>query len=70
MKRNSNSYRLQMIKNIAHKKQQEHNPMAERIKHLLDDKTEDTESLKDHRFPDVHFDDSAGGWVSNKWGMK
>lgn len=74
MKRASNSYRLQLIKEVATRQQRLHSgdPMANYIQHLLDDKpkNERTNNEVNHRFAGTHFDESAGGWISDRWGMK
>ncbi|WP_162046587.1 hypothetical protein [Vibrio taketomensis] len=73
MKRASNSYRLQIIKEVAVRQERLHSgdPLAAYIQHLLDERP-DVEKNSEHnqRFSGCHFDDNAGGWVSDKWGMK
>ena len=70
MKRASNSYRLQLIKEIATKKERLecNDPMASYIHELLDTKS-NPQNLKEHphRFHGNHFDENIGGWVSDDW---
>ncbi|WP_070963078.1 hypothetical protein [Vibrio sonorensis] len=73
MKRASNSYRLQLIKEVAtrHERVSSGDPMASYIQRLLDSQTEDDNHVENnHRFSGSHFDDHAGGWVSDKWQLK
>jgi len=73
MKRASNSYRLQLIKEVATRQQRLKggDPMASHIQHLLDDKGhDDSKNELNHRFSGSHFDEHAGGWVSDHWGPK
>ncbi|WP_295894340.1 hypothetical protein [uncultured Vibrio sp.] len=73
MKRASTAYRLQLIKEVATKKQREmsNDAMANYIHDLLDDRPHLEENVeRNHRFSGSHFDESAGGWVSDHWSMK
>lgn len=73
MKRASNSYRLQMIKEVATRQQRLKgtDQMASYIQHLLDDQRHDAKTNEfNHRFSGCHFDEHAGGWVSDHWGLK
>ncbi|MGF1696185.1 hypothetical protein L4D20_14255 [Vibrio kyushuensis] len=73
MKRASTAYRLQLIKEVAIKKQRElsNDAMAIHIQHMLDDKPHGEENVeRNHRFSGSHFDEGAGGWVSDTWGLK
>lgn len=73
MKRASNSYRLQMIKEVATRQQRlkGRDQMASYIQHLLDDERHDVKTSElNHRFSGCHFDEHAGGWVSDHWGLK
>ena len=70
MKRTSNSYRLQLIKEVATRQKRLHSgdPFAAHIQHLLDERPDiDKNSEHKQRFSGCHFDDQAGGWVSDKW---
>ena len=70
MKRASNSYRLQLIKEIATKKERLecNDPMASYIHELLDNKSNPQDLKKHlHRFHGNHFDENIGGWVSDDW---
>ncbi|NVJ55372.1 MAG: hypothetical protein HWE19_03335 [Vibrionaceae bacterium] len=73
MKRASNSYRLQLIKEVAtrHERLQSGDPMANYIQRLIDTKpTNDQKVEQNHRFSGSHYDEHAGGWVSDHWGLK
>ncbi|WGV99267.1 hypothetical protein QF117_15095 [Vibrio sp. YMD68] len=73
MKRASTAYRLQLIKEVATRKQRElsNDVMANYIQHLLNDSSHKEECVeRNHRFSGSHFDESAGGWVSDTWGLK
>ncbi|MGF1910692.1 hypothetical protein L4C38_14725 [Vibrio kasasachensis] len=73
MKRASNFYRLQLIKEVATRQDRLHSddPFTTHIQKLLDDEPEiDRNVGANQRFSGCHFDDNAGGWVSDKWGMK
>lgn len=73
MKRASNSYRLQLIKEVATRQQRLKggDPMASYIQHLIDDKSHVERGPEiNHRFSGNHFDEHAGGWVSDHWGIK
>ncbi|RTZ15577.1 hypothetical protein EJ063_10885 [Vibrio aquaticus] len=73
MKRASNSYRLQLIKEVATRTERLNggDPMASYIQHLIDDKSLDERNCEQNqRFSGNHFDDHAGGWVSDHWGPK
>ncbi|AXN30890.1 hypothetical protein HRJ45_04985 [Vibrio coralliilyticus] len=73
MKRASNSYRLQLIKEVATRQERLScgDPMANYIQQLLDSKSEsEPHAEKNYRFSGNHFDDHVGGWVSDKWGLK
>ena len=70
MKRASNSYRLQLIKEIATKNERLDcdDPMASYIHQLLDSGS-DSEHQKEQtqRFHGNHFDEHIGGWISDEW---
>ncbi|KJY83257.1 hypothetical protein TW81_09615 [Vibrio galatheae] len=74
MKRASNSYRLQLIKEVATRQERLKggDPMANYIQHLLDDNphNEKSNSEVNHRFSGSHFDERAGGWINDRWGLK
>lgn len=73
MKKMNPSYRLQMIREIAIKKQaeQDYDPMADYITNLLHDKPSmSNQSEFRQEFSGSFFDESVGGWVSNAWREK
>lgn len=73
MKRASNSYRLQIIKEVATRQERlkSGDPMASFIQHLIDDQPDlETKNEVNQRFSGCHFDEHAGGWVSDRWGLK
>jgi hypothetical protein len=73
MKRASNSYRLQIIKEVATRQQRlkSGDPMVSYIQHVLDEQpTREMHNEVSQRFSGCHFDEHAGGWVSDRWGMK
>ncbi|MEH0665766.1 hypothetical protein H4F18_08155 [Vibrio scophthalmi] len=73
MKRASNSYRLQLIKEVATRQERLHSgdPMVNHIQHMLDAKPKaDASPETNRRFIGCHFDQHAGGWVSDQWGLK
>ncbi|MCL9782036.1 hypothetical protein M9194_11425 [Vibrio sp. S4M6] len=72
MKRASSSYRLQLIKEVASRKQQNSNdPMANYIHQLLSEKADHNDNVElNNRFAGNHFDENAGGWISDIWGLK
>ncbi|WP_076586903.1 hypothetical protein [Vibrio ostreicida] len=74
MKRASNSYRLQLIKEVATRQERLHceDPMVNYIQQLLDDsKSDPFQQYKNSaRFSGSHFDDNTGGWISDKWDVK
>lgn len=74
MKRTSSAYRLQLIKEVASRKQSEiakPDAMADYIHHLLTERPEIDSKKDDQRnFSGLHFDEHAGGWVSDRWTMK
>ncbi|MGD8112733.1 hypothetical protein ACQEXU_01395 [Vibrio sp. TRT 21S02] len=73
MKRASNTFRLQLIKEVAVRQERlsSGDPMASYIQELLDSKPECEQNIEqNNRFVGNHFDDHAGGWVSDKWGLK
>jgi len=73
MKHSSATYRLNMIKQAATRKQHENemsetNPMADYINHLLIEKPQSSQKSElKHNFSGSHFDENAGGWVSDLW---
>ncbi|MGR5118113.1 hypothetical protein ACPV5S_01245 [Vibrio astriarenae] len=73
MRRASTSYRLQLIKEAALKTQgvQTHDPMADYIHHLMEERPDKDSVIEANtRFSGAHFDEGAGGWVSDMWNMK
>ncbi|PNH87798.1 hypothetical protein C1M56_12600 [Vibrio diazotrophicus] len=75
MKRASNSYRLQLIKEVAIRTQASNadptDPMACHIRAIMSEQR-NSEPFKDvnSKFSGVHFDAHAGGWVSDLWSLK
>ena len=70
MKRNSKTYRLQLIKEAVEKRERRlcNDPMVRYIEHLLEEKpTVNKEMNQKHRFIGHHYDEQAGGWVSDRW---
>ncbi|PJC85403.1 hypothetical protein CSW98_14515 [Vibrio sp. HA2012] len=70
MKRNSKTYRLQLIKETVekHERLSCSDPMVRFIQYLLEKKpTKVEETNQKHRFAGHHYDHHAGGWVSDKW---
>lgn len=75
MKHSSTSYRLQLIKDIATRKQTKHkgaDPMAHYIEQILADPQNSSDKTKEAKrnFNGTHFDEQAGGWVSDRWSGK
>ncbi|KOO05440.1 hypothetical protein [Vibrio nereis] len=73
MKRARNSYRLQLIKEVATRRERLNSgdPMASYIQQLIDGKPECDQNVeRNHRFSGSHYDEHAGGWVSDRWGLK
>ncbi|MGR5238060.1 hypothetical protein [Vibrio alfacsensis] len=73
MKRSSNSYRLQLIKEVVTRRERESctDPMAKYIHQLMEERPNyKLEVEQNHRFAGSHFDEQAGGWVSDLWSMK
>lgn len=67
MPRNSQSYRLQLIKEVANRKQPiNSDPMANYIQTLLNNHSTPKQEKK-RNFSGLHFDEHAGGWVSDRW---
>ena len=73
MKRASNSYRLQIIKEVVTRREREActDPMARYIHQMMDElHTSKLDVEQNHRFAGSHFDEQAGGWVSDQWSLK
>ncbi len=73
MKRASSTYRLQLIKEVATRRdrQRSNDPMANYIQTLIDNKDDcDTSVERNQRFSGNHVDEHIGGWVSDHWGSK
>ncbi|KAE8178176.1 hypothetical protein [Photobacterium carnosum] len=68
MKKMSSSYRLQIIKEVAQKRQMQStdDPMVRHISELLE-YHHDRPIKTSPTFSDNHYDDHIGGWVSNLW---
>ncbi|WED23581.1 hypothetical protein L3Q72_20300 [Vibrio sp. JC009] len=70
MKRNSKSYRLQLIKESAlrHERRCSSDPMVRHIETLIEEhSSSDTETNPQNRFAGHHYDERIDGWVSDKW---
>ncbi len=73
MKRSSSTYRLQVIKEVVTRSQEQANddPMASYIRQILtEDPQKEQNKDSQHRFVGVHFDEQAGGWIDDRWNMK
>ncbi|QIL86395.1 hypothetical protein G7083_11365 [Vibrio sp. HDW18] len=69
MKRSSKNYRLNMIKQVALRKQQVDNcsdPMARYIYEVMH-QVKKPSAKQAHKFAGNHYDDHVGGWVSDSW---
>jgi hypothetical protein len=70
MKRASNEYRLNLIREVALRKQSQHadDSMAKHIRDLLSHQP-NTENHVEHNkhFAGCHYDEGIGGWISDKW---
>lgn len=69
MKRPSAHSRLQMIKEVAKRNTSTHkiDPMAQYIQSLLEQKNHQPKTQTKRSFSGLHFDEHAGGWVSDRW---
>lgn len=70
MKRNSKTYRFQLIKETVERHQRSHStdPMVRHIGHLLTEQPNLEEELNSgHNFTGYHYDRSIDGWVSDRW---
>lgn len=71
MRRNSKSYRLQLIKEtVEHRvRSMSDDPMVRHIDHLMIEKpsNEHDINMKQQHFSGHHFDEQIDGWVSDKW---
>ena len=73
MKRASPSFRLQMIKEVANRHQSPAtDPMANYIQTLLSTNSAHSAQKQEKKraFSGLHFDEHAGGWVSDRWVSK
>ncbi|WP_413113231.1 hypothetical protein [Thaumasiovibrio sp. DFM-14] len=68
MKKMNSSYRLQLIKEVAQRRERlkDSDEMSLHISQLLESKQESA-PLSQSTFADAHFDSHVGGWVSNRW---
>ncbi|WP_165311601.1 hypothetical protein [Vibrio ziniensis] len=75
MKRASNGYRLQLIKEVAIRTQASNadptDPMACHIRAIMSEQ-HNSEPFREinSKFNGLHFDAHAGGWVSDRWSLK
>ncbi|WP_434137883.1 hypothetical protein [Photobacterium leiognathi] len=69
MKKMNSSYRLQIIKEVATRQRMKStdDPMAMHISQLLENHKKDTPVKPKTTFDNSHYDNHAGGWVSNLW---
>ncbi|GLO59961.1 hypothetical protein MACH09_04690 [Vibrio sp. MACH09] len=71
MKRNSKTYRLQLIKETVEHRERSlsDNPMVRHIEHLLTDSpsVQSEVNMRQQHFVGHHFDEHIDGWVSDKW---
>ncbi|OAN13737.1 hypothetical protein A3K86_14340 [Photobacterium jeanii] len=70
MKKMNSAYRLQVIKEVAIRKQlaEKNDPMANHISHILEARAHRPHIVEQHQtYNGNHFDESVGGWVSNLW---
>ncbi len=74
MKRATNSYRLQIIKEVAIKQERLNggDPMAAYIQDLLDHRPPGIKKEVEfnQHFSGCHFDEQVGGWISDRWSLK
>ncbi|KMV29831.1 hypothetical protein L4D00_16475 [Photobacterium swingsii] len=73
MKKMNSAYRLQVIKEVAIRKQLTSNndPMANHISHLLETRAHRENIVEQQQtYSNSHFDEHVGGWVSNLWDTK
>ncbi len=73
MKRASKSYRLEIIKEVVARREREActDPMAKYIHQIMDERPASKLEVElNHRFAGNHFDEQAGGWISDTWSMK
>ncbi len=73
MKRASTTYRLQLIKEVVTRRERQlsNDPMVNHIQHLLTEQPpEESHHELNGRFHGNHFDEHAGGWISDDWGLK
>ncbi|WED29086.1 hypothetical protein L3V77_24465 [Vibrio sp. DW001] len=70
MKRNSKTYRFQLIKDTAerHQRSNSADPMVRHIGHMLSEQPDLEENLMSHHdFAGHHYDQNIDGWVSDRW---
>jgi hypothetical protein len=70
MKRNSKAYRLQLIKEIAQRRERRacSDPMVRYIDHLLTEQPGlERDAVQQQHFAGHHYDDRIDGWVSDRW---
>ncbi|CAH0525839.1 hypothetical protein [Vibrio hippocampi] len=73
MKKMSKAYRMQVIKEVAERKQREQmqDPMALYINQLLSQSPSKDKVVEyKQEFSGTYFDEHAGGWVSKTWQAK
>lgn len=71
MKKMNAAYRLQIIKEVATRRRlmEQGDPMACHISQLLDERNQSA-PIVEKKFNGCHYDEHAGGWVSNFWDAK
>lgn len=73
MKKMSKAYRMQVIKEVAERKQREQyqDPMAIYINQLLSNNPNHDHSVEyKQEFSGSYFDEHVGGWISKTWQAK
>ncbi|MGR5143432.1 hypothetical protein ACQKPX_17335 [Photobacterium sp. DNB23_23_1] len=68
MKKMNSAYRLKIIKEVATRRRLTigGDPMACHISRMIESNNQEP-TIVDKHYTDCHYDDSAGGWVSNLW---
>ncbi|MBY5943966.1 hypothetical protein [Photobacterium rosenbergii] len=71
MKKMNSAYRLQIIKEVATRRRLTTggDPMACHISKMIESNKQETNVVEKH-YTGCHYDDAAGGWVSNLWDQK
>lgn len=71
MKRNSKTYRLQLIKEAVERNERcmSSDPMVRHIQDIISSTSHETEvdMVSNHRFSGYHYDQQVEGWVADSW---